>query len=47
MPIGCQDEPLACFTADPEYLVQAGQDAWEDVVDPTFNQVIGFSRTTV
>ena len=47
VPVGCQGEPLACFAVDPEDLVQAGQDAWEDVVDPTFNQVIGFGRTTV
>jgi hypothetical protein len=24
-----------------------GEDAWEDVVDPAFNQVIGFGMTTV
>jgi hypothetical protein len=47
VPIGRQDEPLACFAVNPENLVQAGQDAWEDVIDPTFNQVIGFGRTTV
>jgi hypothetical protein len=47
VPIGRQGEPLACFAVNPENLVQAGQDAWEDVVDPTFNQVIGFGRTTV
>lgn len=47
VPIGYQGEPLACFAVNPELLVQPGQDAWEDVVDPTFNQVIGFGRTTI
>ena len=37
VPIGCLDEPLACFAVNPRDLIQPGQDAWEDVIDPTFN----------
>ena len=47
VPIGHQDEPLACFSTDPETLVQPGQDAWEDVIDLALNQVIGFGRTSI
>lgn len=37
VPIGSLDEPLACFAVNPRDLIQPGQDAWEDVIDPTFN----------
>jgi hypothetical protein len=36
-PIGRPDEPLACFAVNPRDLIQPGQDAWEDVIDPAFN----------
>jgi hypothetical protein len=47
VPIGNRDEPLGCFSVNPEDLVLTGQDAWEEVVDPTFNQVIGYGKSTL
>ena len=47
VPVGQLDEPLACFAVNPKDLILPGQDAWEDVIDPTFNQVIGFGKTTI
>jgi hypothetical protein len=35
------------FLLDPTTQLLPGQDAWEDLVDPTFNRAIGFVRTTV
>jgi hypothetical protein len=39
-------EPLACFATHPQSLLLPGQDIWEDVIDPTYNHVLGFGRTT-
>jgi hypothetical protein len=47
IPIGSQDEPLGCFAVNPKDLILADQDAWEDVIDPMFNQVIGFGKSTL
>jgi hypothetical protein len=47
VPIGRPDEPLACFAVNPRDLIQPGEDAWEDVIDPAFNRVIGFGKTTI
>jgi hypothetical protein len=47
VPIGRPDEPLACFAVNPKDLIQPGEDAWEDIIDPTFNRVIGFGKTTI
>jgi hypothetical protein len=46
IPIGKRDEAFGCFAINPEDLVLPGQDAWEDVIDPTFNRVIGFGKST-
>ena len=46
IPIGNQNEPLGCFAVNPQDLILPGQDAWEDVIDPTFNRVIGFGKST-
>jgi hypothetical protein len=46
IPIGKRDEPLACFATNPQDLVLPSQDAWEDVIDPTFNCVVGFGKST-
>jgi len=46
IPVGKQDEPLGCFAANPRDLILPEQDAWEDVIDPTFNRVIGFGKST-
>jgi hypothetical protein len=45
-PVGNQNEPLGCFVDSPEDLILPGQDLWEDVIDPTFNRVIGFGKST-
>jgi hypothetical protein len=47
VPIGRPDEPLACFAVNPKDLIQPGQDAWEDIIDPTFNRVVGFGMTII
>ena len=47
VPIGQPDEPLACFAVNPKDLIQPGQDALEVVIDPTFNRVVGFGKTTI
>jgi hypothetical protein len=44
--IGTNTEPLACFATHPQSLLLPGQDIWEDVIDPTYNRVLGFGRTT-
>ena len=46
IPIGSQNEPFGCFAVNPQDLILPGQDAWEDVIDPTFNRVIGFGKST-
>ena len=45
VPVGDQDEPFACFAAKPEALILPGQDAWEDIIDPTYNRVVGFGKS--
>jgi hypothetical protein len=36
---------LGCFAVRPEDLILPGQDAWEDVINPTFNHMIGFGKS--
>ena len=45
IPVGNQNELLGCFAARPEDLILPGQDAWEDVINPTFDCVIGFGKS--
>jgi hypothetical protein len=47
VPVGTSAEPLGCFASDPQLLLLPGQDTWEDVIDPTYNRVLGFGKTTV
>jgi hypothetical protein len=45
VPIGTNTEPLACFATHPQSLLLLGQDIWEDVINPTYNCILGFGRT--
>jgi hypothetical protein len=46
IPVGKQDEPLGCFAVNLQDLILPDQDAWKDIIDPTFNCVIGFGKST-
>jgi hypothetical protein len=46
IPLSTIAEPLTSFAVNPKDLVEDRKDAWETVVDPTFNRVIGFGVTT-
>ena len=45
--IGNASDVFACFSGDPTTQLLPGHDAWEDLIDPTFNREIGFGRTTL
>jgi hypothetical protein len=47
VPLGTPLDLFANFSNNPEDLIEPGSDAWEDVIDPTFNRVIGFGLTTL
>jgi len=47
VPLGTPLDLFASFSNNPEDLIEPGSDAWEDVIDPAFNRVIGFGLTTV
>lgn len=46
VPLSTPLDLFANFSNNPEDLIEPGSDAWEDVIDPTFNRVIGFRLTT-
>lgn len=46
VPIGLSTDVLACFAQDPRVLLLPGQDAWEELIDPTYNRAIGFGKST-
>jgi hypothetical protein len=46
IPLGTPSDPFANFSSNPEDLIKPGSDAWEHVIDPAFNRVIGFGLTT-
>lgn len=46
IPIGISSDTLAVFSSPPTTaLLLDGQDPWEEVVNPTFDQVFGFGAT--
>jgi hypothetical protein len=47
VPIGTDNDEFACFAVDPTTMVQPGNDPWEDVVNPTYDRVIGFGRSAL
>jgi hypothetical protein len=45
VPIGVPSDVLAAFFSSPKDLVQDGEDAWEDVVNPMLDRMLGFGAT--
>jgi len=46
VPIGIQNNQFACFAVDPKSIV-LGKDPWEDTINPTYDQIIGFGRSAL
>jgi len=46
VPLGGENEPLSCFATSPVNSILPGEDAWESVINPTLDRVIGFGRST-
>ena len=47
VPIGTDNDEFACFVVDLMTMVQPGNDLWEDVINPTYDWVIGFGRSAL
>lgn len=45
VPIGVPLDPLAALSCLPKDLIFDGQDAWEDVVNPMLDRLLGFGMT--
>ncbi|KAF8152636.1 hypothetical protein B0H34DRAFT_801031 [Crassisporium funariophilum] len=43
---GIPSDPLAIFAHPPTAFLKADQDAWEDIVNPTLDCVLGFGANT-
>ena len=46
VPLGSKNEHLSCFATSPIDSITPGEDAWESVVNPTLDHVIGFGKST-
>jgi hypothetical protein len=46
VPLGSENEPLSCFATSPVDSIPPGEDAWESVINPTLDRVIGFGKST-
>jgi hypothetical protein len=45
VPVGTPSDPLASFAHPPTAYLEEGQDAWEDVINPALDRVLGFGAT--
>jgi hypothetical protein len=46
VPLGLPEDSLAALSYSPKDLLLDDQDAWEDVVNPTLDRILGFGVTS-
>ena len=46
VPLCSKNEPLSCFATSPIDSITPGEDAWELVINPTLDDVLGFGKST-
>lgn len=46
VPLGVNNEPLSSFATSPVHSIPPGKDAWESLVKPMLDRLVGFGKST-